>query len=615
VISAFFNFHKIILVLVVVFWYQSLPAQDEALINSQDQAFNLIFQDPEKAIVLIDSLIEQYQFDKTHVQGKNLSNKGVYYGVQNKLDSSLFYFQKALAVTETTHAFYPKLLNNIAIVQKKKGDYQAALDTLVNALEVANIENNTDSKVLIYSELSSVYRGLSKYDLAVENSLKLLELEQSKSEPNQKVIAFEKQKLGNLYNALKNSEFAAEIYKEILPYFEASPYTDSKIATYINYASALIALDQTEQGLLFLNKAKSNLDNFNNEELYAFYLVTLANYYIKQKQTERAGRSFEEALLLYQAHKDNYVKTLNQYLVFLYNHQNYEAILDYHQKFSNINNFQIGARDLLQHYTILAQTNEHLGYYREATGFYQKTIQLKDSLEKEGSYALAKSLQAKYQNEIILQKNINLQEKIQSEKRKQWAIVGFSLAVLSFLMSLSVSYWLKLRNKNKLTRSLEIQLKAEQELLQFKECLIDQQKQELLSKSLENNSLTKLVSKITDKISDLDSQTATQIEDLKRGLSPYHELNKLKFEFDRLYPHFKEEILKNFPALSKNDILFLSFMKLKFTLKEIATILGITHQSVISKKYRIMKKMKLNRDIDLYDFIEYYNANFINTKQ
>jgi DNA-binding CsgD family transcriptional regulator len=56
-----------------------------------------------------------------------------------------------------------------------------------------------------------------------------------------------------------------------------------------------------------------------------------------------------------------------------------------------------------------------------------------------------------------------------------------------------------------------------------------------------------------------------------------------------------------FPELTDNDIAFCSLLKLQLTNKEIASLLGISHQSVISKKYRVKKKMQLHDNDESFD--------------
>lgn len=68
--------------------------------------------------------------------------------------------------------------------------------------------------------------------------------------------------------------------------------------------------------------------------------------------------------------------------------------------------------------------------------------------------------------------------------------------------------------------------------------------------------------------------------------------------FNSLHPEFEKTLSSKFPKLTKNDIEFCSLLKLNLTNKEIASLLQISHESTITKKYRIKKKMEINDDTE-----------------
>lgn len=589
--------------LIVCLVFTTNIAQEKSLDVIQDEAFQLIFTDQERAIFVIDSLIEQKQdFSKAN-QGRNYSLKGVYYGVQNELDSAVNYFSKALELVPKEDAFYPKLVNNLAIAHKKKGNFQEALSLLINALEVAESNKNLSALHKIYSEISSCYRALNNYDLAVEYSLKAIETENKNPEPNTKNLAFEKQKLANLYGLLEDYVFAENIYKEIIDYFETSPYTDANISTYLNYANALIRLDKTDEAITYINQANQSFENFSNDELFAFLKLTQANYFDAIGEKDKAKKCFEKSLASLGKNQDNYLKTLNQYLNFLNKNEDYKKMLELAQTQQENELVKFGIMDVIEYNEFVGNAYQKNKQFKESLNYYTVSLQLKDSLQSLKNFEIAKDLQARYQNEVISQRNTILQERVLSESRKQLAILGFAIAIGILLMSFIFVYKNRLKNKSKLTRVLEEKLAAEDELINFKNSLLEQQKKELVNKSLENMALEEVINRLTQKISNPDPSTIAEIKTIKESITPAYELKKLKLEFERIYPNFKNDITEKYPQLSKNDVLFLSFIKLKFTFKEIANIFGITHQSVISKKYRITKKMELSQEIDLYEFI------------
>ena len=578
-------------------------SQVKTIEKAQEEAFQLIFTDKKKASLLIDSLISKETDFSDVNKGRHYSLKGVYFGVQNELDSATLYFSTALKLVPKEDDFYPKLVNNLAITQKKRGNYQEALNLLLEALEVAVSSNNLDALHKIYSEMSSTYRALNNYNLAVDYSLKAIETESKKENPDPKNIAFEKQKIANLYGFLRNYKFAENIYEEIITYFESSPYTDANVSTYLNYANALIKLDNIQKASIYIDKAKVIFEDFTNDELFAFLKLTEANYFSAIGENEKAKECFETSLANFNNHKDNYLKTFNQYLYFLTNNHWFEEIIALEGIQANKDLTKFGIIDLIEYNNYVGNAYERLMRFDQSSRYYKETIDLKDSLQKLENFQIAKDLQAKYQNEIIQQKNLTLQEKVQSEARKNLAILGFSLFIGVLLLSLILRFRIQLKNKTILSEVYAKKIEAEEQLVLFKDTLLEEQKKELLSKSLETASLAKKLNSIKSKIGASEVSVKENLSDVEDYLKPENEIKKLTYEFQRAYPNFETQLKEAYPDLNRNDILFLSFIKLKFSFKDIATILNITHQSVITKKYRIAKKLQLTKEDDIYDFI------------
>jgi DNA-binding CsgD family transcriptional regulator len=91
-----------------------------------------------------------------------------------------------------------------------------------------------------------------------------------------------------------------------------------------------------------------------------------------------------------------------------------------------------------------------------------------------------------------------------------------------------------------------------------------------------------------------------KIKMINQKQNPWDEMIK---KFKLLHPQFINKLNQDYPQLSKNDIEFCSLIRMNLSSKEISSILRITTDSVFTKKYRILKKLNLNKDIDLNSWI------------
>jgi DNA-binding CsgD family transcriptional regulator len=78
---------------------------------------------------------------------------------------------------------------------------------------------------------------------------------------------------------------------------------------------------------------------------------------------------------------------------------------------------------------------------------------------------------------------------------------------------------------------------------------------------------------------------------------------EFEIRFTNMHPDFTIKLKKTYPALTKKDIDFLSLIKLNLNNKEIATLINISYESVISKKYLLRKKMNLSSENELIQYV------------
>lgn len=71
-------------------------------------------------------------------------------------------------------------------------------------------------------------------------------------------------------------------------------------------------------------------------------------------------------------------------------------------------------------------------------------------------------------------------------------------------------------------------------------------------------------------------------------------LKSFKLRFENIHPGYSEDLREKYPELTPNDIEFCELLKLGLSTKEIAHLLNISASSVMTRKYRIRKRMGLH---------------------
>jgi DNA-binding CsgD family transcriptional regulator len=73
--------------------------------------------------------------------------------------------------------------------------------------------------------------------------------------------------------------------------------------------------------------------------------------------------------------------------------------------------------------------------------------------------------------------------------------------------------------------------------------------------------------------------------------------------FNEVDQKFIDRIVKKHPELTKNDLRMCSLLRMNLNTKEIASLLNISVRAVEQSRYRLKKRIQLNKDDDLSKYI------------
>lgn len=608
-------YKKIIVFYFVIFSFPSF-AQSKVAPKQVEEAFHLIFKNPDKAIEVLQQLERDTKSQKDSLYSMVLSHLGVYYAVKSDLTQAGLYFDKSLEQAVKGSKNYVNTLKNRAIVYKKLGQIDKSLEVLDEALKMAQAEKFKDTEAIVYGEMGSCYSAQEDFENALYYLIKSIDIWETIAPIDQKKIAIEKQKLANLYFKMNNGEYALQIYKEIIPIFRSNNDFYNLYLSQINQANIYIHLGNPTKAYELLDDALLQLEKYDNKELILFANERKAKALELLKKYDTALESYKNAFeygLQY-----NQIRTVYAFIEMgnLLVSQNKLSDLSYYISVSEAPVFQ----NLFQ----LTTTEDQKRYYELLLAFYtaQKSNPEKISFYERMRDEKDQILQAKYDLYKVREKQaeyrMTLAEKEATISVQKMAIQRIKIFILYglgfFLILIGVVLYSRFKYKQKLLKSnlekttLEKQL-AEKEIVKEKGISarrllkIKSQEQELLTQTLQKVESDKLLEQV---VSDLESEVSPQkmktIKALQKGESNFWKSVLVKF--DKINPDFNQILIEEFPQLTKGDRDFCSFVKLNLSNKEIAHLLQISPESVITKKYRILKKLDLPEDIE---FIHWLN--------
>ena len=279
------------------------------------------------------------------------------------------------------------------------------------------------------------------------------------------------------------------------------------------------------------------------------------------------------------------------------------------------------ANRMIEAYMSLFELFNKQQKFDKALGYFQKYTHLKDSIfSTERSRKMAE-IQADYTNE---KKEKEIQILAQQKKLDR---LTMSIFIALFVITVLLSLLFVSRQRLKIKKNREI-LQQQQEIYETQQTLMQEK---LKNEQLENESLQK---EVAHKNQQLTSHTLHMIkknqllEQIKEGLlvlaqnpkqlkKELGNLNRLVEQgfnldkeweefrqvFEQVHQDFFKQLKSQYPNLTPHELHVCALVKLNFSIKEMATILGIAPNSVAMARYRIRKKLQLETDDNLTEFM------------
>ena len=142
--------------------------------------------------------------------------------------------------------------------------------------------------------------------------------------------------------------------------------------------------------------------------------------------------------------------------------------------------------------------------------------------------------------------------------------------------------------------------------------LTEDQSKDLTRYTLELDQKKALLDKIKERIkqlySNVDASTKTQlmsiVNTIKMTRNDQKHWEDFKHYFENVNPNFLKKLSAKFPCLTEKDLKYCCYLKMNMSNEDIRLILGINQESVRTHKYRLKKKMVLEKDQDLRNYIQ-----------
>ncbi|MEW7291135.1 tetratricopeptide repeat protein [Aquimarina sp. 2304DJ70-9] len=511
-----------------------------------------------------DSLKVHYLFELTKVvekysidQGRDLMNQTLQFIDSIPSPSDHFLKQKA------------RLLDILGKYESRQTNYENSLDLRLQALKIREKLQDSFEIARSYHSIAMIFRYQKEYDKSISYFLKSIAIQKRHLDSTQ---------LARTYNMLGVVHYYTKQNDSAMYYYQLAK----------NYSTTLE------------EKAKSN------DNIAAIY-YTSGNY-------KEAIEIYKENLAIFKSSKNyNFVSNNLMHLAKIHSdlgkHQEAVAYvdeaLDYYKKYGNTSKLALLFQLRSHIYEEMGDHKNALKHFKTHKYYYDSIFNVRNAKK-----ITALELNHQFQKEKLADslQFANEKTELKLKNKAQQATNRLYITLLLLVSAGIITLLIFVNNRRKLNRERFKKEQLEKELLdeklkhttyQAKQLVADnkmrlQFKQEFLSK-------LKKVKQHTDAVDVSDFQSL--ITDLNAQITTESKYDFIGDNIEQIDKEFNEKLRNLYPDLTKSEREICALMRMNLSLKEIMVIRNVTMGSIKASRHRIRKKLGLDREQELEQFI------------
>lgn len=349
---------------------------------------------------------------------------GNMYAMQNKFDSSHFFFDKGIAISTSIkdNEMLTTLYQNNAISFQQQSNYAQALVNYQKALQIAEQANNETDKAFIYVNMAITYNMLNDTARSEQSYFKALGLAQKLD--------------------LKN----VEAY------------------TYANLAALYAGKKKYAEQYRFGMKAAALGKQLGDAGIEASSMSRAALALSNENKFDEAERLNKQAIAIADASKqpyNSYQAYANMGKIFMMAQAYSQAIPYYERAFHLLTDADLYNREVEINYADLSECYEQTGDYKKSLAAYKKASRIKDSVSGKENVRKATELTMNYEfekkQEMTNAEQARKDAITQKEKNQQYFIITALALVVLAVLTIAFIQFRNNRQKRKANLLLERQ--------------------------------------------------------------------------------------------------------------------------------------------------------------
>ncbi len=561
----------IILLFVNLFVYASV-AKNDSLLNL------LANQSGTNRLAILEKIFDSYRLSDTDSAG--------YFAAMQFKEATALHNQLYLVKSEC----------NLGIYYSDKGDYSNAKVAVFKAIEIAKENNLSKELAAAYRIMAGVYYEKGDINNAIGYVYNALNIYENNNDAEGVVSCYNN--IGLFHDENSEHNYAIESYKKGLSFIEKYHLKKQKADFFTNLGVAYRSTNEIDSSYFYHKKAmEENIENNSDYGLVSNYLNIAQLFAFEFRQKDSASYYFNRA---YSAAKNSYPGSipaiLNSEGEMYYSLNEYDKAIEYlgNALKISVDNRNLREQEVANYYLYKACLGKK--QYPDAIKYLEDLVDVQDSIGRNEAKVKISRLQEKYENEKkeLKIEQLETSRKLDKTKRILLLVTIFLISIIFVIIvaGLIVGHKRAKEEKENLKKDLK------------------QKNKQLTSQALMMMQKNKLLNDILIALSDIKNtsvETNNEIRDLKRKLKRSMHSEKdwdlFKQYFELVNKDFFDKIKQINKTITPAELKLSALIKLRFNIKETAALLNISQGSVKSSRYILRKKFGLNRQDNIYEFL------------
>jgi len=501
---------------------------------------------------------------------------------QTKVDS-------LLSVLKT----FPDDTNRVNCLNELASNYSEAdaikmIEAAHEALEIAKRISYEKGIADAYGYLGSGYAEAGNNGKAIECFLEALRIGEKRKDLRE--VALDLHDIGATYIMEGKFDEGIQYYNRAIEIWKQAGNKKGPVTALYNIGYAYQMLGKDTLAMQYYNEAIGRSREIDHSHPLIFSLVNTSVLHLKYKNYSAALQVLDEALKLATEHHNNIMAEIYGIYgeIYLAKGMPQRALAMTEKGLALAKSDHINLYTL-QNYKRLENIYKQLGNLSKAYEFLSSYTVLNDSVKKESNRVSIEQMVHGYEME---KKDIQMAaqvERYESGIFRRNTFIG--LLICLFLLAFLLGFLVYNRTKNILSAK-------QRQLLQYTQTLLE--KSAIITSINEELDALKNGGAIADDNMDKFSRI------LQLKIHTDEEWENFKILFEEVYPRFFSSLRYKHPGITASELRLAAITKLNLSVKEAATMLGISAESVKQSRYRLKKRIGVPENSSLKQVLENY---------